>query len=317
MTLKKEQLLKLYRGLILARAFEEKMLELDKTVKIQEHVLSGIGMEAVGIGACTFLLKDDYITATHRGYSKQIGKGASLTKILAEFYGKKDGYDKGKDSHHMTAKEVGLIGKWGLIGAQFPIAVGLGIAAQARGKGQVCVIFFGDGCSNRGTFHEALNLSSLWKLPIVWVCENNLYSTTIPFSRHTAAKKIADYALAYRMPGLTIDGNDVIAVHEAVQKAVARARKGKGPSLVECLTYRIRPHNEGSEEIRPRQEIERWKKKDPVLLFRRRLMAKGTLTEDAVKKIAEEVNAELEEALRFAEESPAAECQTAFEDLFA
>jgi TPP-dependent pyruvate/acetoin dehydrogenase alpha subunit len=317
MSIKSQDMLKLYRGLVLARAFEEKMLELQPTGKLQEHVHSGLGMEAVGIGVCTFLRTDDYVIATHRGYANKIGKGISLKKMMAEFYGRKDGYSKGKDSHHLTAKEVNMVGKWGLIGGQFPIGVGLGVAARAKGKGQVCVIFFGDGASNRGTLHEALNLSSLWKLPIIWVCENNQYSLTTAVSRHTAAERIADYARAYRMPGNTVDGNDVIAVHTAVQKAVKRARKGEGPSFLELMTYRFKMHAEGMEEIRPQEEIGEWKRRDPVATFRKDLMDQGILTDGDVQKIDREVQEEIEEAIRFAEESPRPEREVAFEDLFA
>lgn len=317
MVLKSQDLVKLYRGLVLARTLEEKMLEVQSSGKLQEHVHSGLGMEAVGIGACTFLRKNDYVIATHRGYSTKIGKGLSLKRMLAEFYGKKDGYSKGRDSHHLTAKEVNFIGKWGLIGAQFPIAVGLGVAAQAKGEGQVCVIFFGDGSSNRGTLHEAFNLSSLWKLPIVWVCENNRYSVTTPLARHTAAEKIADYARAYRMPGDTVDGNDVVAVHNSVQKAVERARKGEGPSLVELMTYRFRVHAEGMDEIRSQEEIGEWESKDPVVAFREELLEQGILTGDDVRKIDGEVHADIEEAIKFAEGSPRPEPEAAFEDLFA
>ena len=317
MVLKNEHLLRLYRQLVLARAFEETMLELPKSVKLQELVHSGIGMEAVGIGTLTFLRNDDYVMATHRGYANKIGKGLPVKRILAELYGKMGGYTKGKDSHHMTVKELNFIGKWGLIGGQFPTAVGLGVAAQFEGRGQVCVIFFGDGCSNRGTFHEALNLASLWKLPIIWVCENNQYSLTTPIARHTAAGNIASYARSYRMPGRIVDGMDVIAVHNAVQKAVMRARKGEGPSLLDMVTYRFRPHNEGPAEIRPEKEINQWKEKDSVTTFKRDLMKKGILTEGAAKSINAEVQAEIAEAIRYAEQSPRPEPGVAFEDLFA
>ncbi len=317
MTLKKGDLLKLYRGLVLSRNFEEKILELYGMSKIHEMPHSGIGMEAVGIGALTFLRRDDYAMATHRGYAKQIGKGVSLKRMLAEFYGKKDGYGKGKDSHHFTAMEVNLIGKWGLIGSQFPLAVGLGMAAQVKGEGQVCVVLFGDGSSNRGTFHESLNLASVWKLPIVWVCENNGYSSTTPISRHTAAENIADYAKGYHMPGTIVDGNDVIAVHEAIQKAAKRARRGEGPSLIELITYYTKSHNEKQSEIRPPEEIKKWRRKDPVLLFRNKLMKGGVLTKKIADEIDEEVRLEIEEAVRFAEASSAPEPGMAFEDLFA
>jgi len=318
MTLKNEDLLKLYRGLVLARNFEEKMLELHNMGrKMNEHPHSGLGMEASAIGALTFLRKDDYAMATHRGYAKPIAKGVSLKKMLAEFYGKKDGYGKGKDSHHFTAMEVNLVGKWGLIGAQFPLAVGLGMAAQAKGERQVCAIFFGDGCSNRGTFHESLNLASLWKLPIIWICENNQYSASTSMARHTAAENIADYAKGYRMPGIVVDGNDVIAVYETIQSAVDRARRGEGPSLIELVTYRFRTHGEGGVELRPSDELEKWRTKDPVLLYREKLMKSNVLTKQVAEEIDKQVRSEIEEAVTFAELSPFPEPGIAFEDLFA
>ncbi len=310
-------LLKLYRRLVLARAFEEKMLELRLTVKLQETVHSGLGMEAVGIGALTFLREDDYVIATHRGYANKIGKGVCIKKLLADFYGKKDGYCKGRDSHHLTVKEINFIGKWGLIGGQFPLATGLGIAAQMNGKQQVCLAFFGDGSSNRGTFHESLNLSALWKLPIIWACENNQYAFTTPISGHTAAKSIVSYAETYQIAGETADGNNVMEVYAAIQKAVARARRGEGPSIVECLTYRVRPHHEGTEEVRIPSEIEEWKERDPVMIFEKELLAKRVLGEEDTRRIREEVKLEIEEAVRFAEASPSPGPETAFEDLYA
>ncbi len=310
-------LLRLYRRLVLARAFEEKMLELRLTVKLQETVHSGLGMEAVGIGALTFLREDDYVIATHRGYANKIGKGVCIKKLLADFYGKQDGYCKGRDSHHLTVQELHFIGKWGLIGGQFPLATGLGIAAQMNGKQQVCLAFFGDGSSARGTFHESLNLSALWKLPIIWACENNQYAFTTPIGGHTAAKSIVSYASTYQMAGEIVDGNNVMEVYAAVQKAVARARRGEGPSIVECLTYRVRPHHEGTEEVRIPDEIEEWKGRDPVLSFEKELLTKGVLKGEEIRKIREEVKLEIEEAVKFAEASPRPDPQTAFEDLYA
>ncbi len=315
--LNNNDLLKLHRRLVLARAFEEKMLELRLTVQLQETVHSGLGMEAVGIGALTFLNDDDYVIATHRGYANKIGKGVSIKKLMAELYGKKDGYCKGRDSHHLTVKEINFIGKWGLIGAQFPLAAGLGIAAQLNGKQQVCLAFFGDGSSNRGTFHESLNLSALWKLPIIWACENNQYAFTTPIGSHTAAKSIVSYAETYQIAGETVDGNDVIGVYMAIQKAVERARMGEGPSIVELMTYRIRSHHEGTEEIRSQSEIERWKKRDPVVNFEKELLEKQVLKEEEIRRIREEIKLEIEDAVKFAEESPRPDPGSAFEDLYA
>lgn len=317
MVLNNDDLLKLYRRLVLARAFEEKMLELRLKVKLQETIHSGLGMEAVGIGALAVLRKDDFVVTTHRGYANKIGKGICIKKFLADLYGKKEGYCKGRDSHHLTVKEINMIGKWGLIGAQFPLTTGLGIAAQFNGKQQVCLAFFGDGCSNRGTFHESLNLSSLWKLPIIWACENNEYSFTTPISSHTAAKSIASYAETYQIAGETVDGNDIIAVYMAVQKAVDRARRGEGPSIVEFLTYRIRSHFEGSEEVRAQSEIEGWKERDPVITFEKALLEKGILKNEDTRRIRKEIAGEIEDAVKFAEESAEPDPESVFEDLYA
>jgi TPP-dependent pyruvate/acetoin dehydrogenase alpha subunit len=317
MVLNNDDLLRLYRRLVLARAFEEKILELQLKVKLQETVHSGLGMEAVGIGALAVLKEDDFVVTTHRGYANKIGKGICIKKFLADLYGKKDGYCKGRDSHHLTVKEINIIGKWGLIGAQFPLAVGLGIAAQFNGKKQVCLAFFGDGSSNRGTFHESLNLSALWKLPIIWACENNQYSFTTPISSHTAAKSIASYAETYLIAGETVDGNDVMAVYMAVQKAVERARRAEGPSIVEFLTYRIRSHFEGSEEVRSQSEIEAWKERDPVITFEKALLGKGILLNEDIRRIRKEIAGEIEGAVKFAEEAAEPGPESVLEDLYA
>jgi TPP-dependent pyruvate/acetoin dehydrogenase alpha subunit len=210
---------------------------------------------------------------------------------------------------HGVDAEHGIFGAGGTIGSQFPVSTGWALAAKKNGRGQVTICGFGDGSSNRGTLHEAMNLAAIWKLPIVWVCENNLYAQFMPLKDAYPREDIADLAAGYNMPGVIVDGQDVIAVHEAVQAAVERARAGEGPSLIECKTYRYREHSEGSADIahtdpRPAEEIESWKKRDPIKLFQKQLLEQGVLTEADVERIEAEVTAETAEIEKFALESP-------------
>jgi TPP-dependent pyruvate/acetoin dehydrogenase alpha subunit len=237
--------------------------------------------------------------------------------LLAELFGKRTGYSKGKGGRHIADLEHGVFGKSGTIGGHAPVAVGLATAIQIRGGDQVVMSLFGDGASNRGTTHESVNMSAVWKLPIVWVCENNGYAGMSPVAMSTAAKDVADIAGSYGIPGVTVDGNDVLAVFEAAQEAIGRARAGEGPSLVETKTYRVRAFAEGAVDARDPDEVEAWKRKDPIESFRRRLLERGVLTEEQVASIQEEAEKEMEAARAFAEESPFPEPEEAFEDLYA
>ena len=310
MALEKEQLKKLYANLVRARKMDEVVVKGLQEGKVASFFHSGQGEEAVGVGGCTFLRKDDYLYPQHRGHGGAhfIAKGASPKDFIAEHYGKATGSCGGVAGFHFAEPELGILGYCGTIGSTFPMALGWGLAAKKRSKGQVCVAFFGDGGSNRGTLHEAMNLASVWKLPIVWVCHNNLYAQFMPVKDSYSREDIADLATGYNMPGVVVDGQDVIAVHEAVQAAVERARGGEGPSLIECKTYRFRAHSEGADTVhygpRPEEEIEAWKKRDPVVLFREKLMEQGILTEAELAKIDTEADAEMEEAEQFAMESP-------------
>jgi pyruvate dehydrogenase E1 component alpha subunit len=311
MKLKKEQLLKLYKNLVSSRKLDELTVKGLMEGKVVSFFHSGQGQEAVAVGSCTFLNDDDYIYITHRGHgvASIVAKGASKKEFLAEHYGKATGSCKGISAVHFAEPEKGILGYSMTVGSGFPLSVGWGLAAKKNGRNQVVVCFFGDGTSNRGTLHEAMNLVSMWKLPVVWVCENNGYGVHTPISDAFPREDIADIATAYNMPGVVVDGQDVLAVHEAVSTAIDRARVGDGPSLVECKTYRYNSHSIGMEDwvhnwLRDKKELEAWKKRDPIILFREKLINQGTATEAELDKINSEVDTEMEEIEKFAHESP-------------
>lgn len=311
MALEKEQLIRLYTNLVRARKLDETVVKGIAEGKTVAFFHSGQGEEAVGVGGCTFLREDDYIYPHHRGHgvAHVISKGMSPKAFIAEHYGRATGGAGGIAGFHAAAPELGIMGAAGTIGSQFPVSLGWGLAAKKRDRGQVVVCFFGDGSSNRGTLHEAMNAAALWKLPIVWVCHNNLYAQFMPIKDAYPKENIADLAAGYGMPAAVVDGQDVVAVHEAVQAAVARARAGEGPTLVECKTYRYRAHVEGVPDVshaepRPAEEVEAWKKRDPIKLFRERLLEQGVLSQDDVERIDREVETETDEAERFAMDSP-------------
>jgi pyruvate dehydrogenase E1 component alpha subunit len=311
MALEKEQLIRLYTNLVRARKLDETVVKGIAEGKTVAFFHSGQGEEAVGVGGCTFLREDDYIYPHHRGHgvAHVISKGMSPKAFIAEHYGRATGGAGGIAGFHAAAPELGIMGAAGTIGSQFPVSLGWGLAAKKRDRGQVVVCFFGDGSSNRGTLHEAMNAAALWKLPIVWVCHNNLYAQFMPIKDAYPKENIADLAAGYGMPGVVVDGQDVVAVHEAVQAAVARARAGEGPTLVECKTYRYRAHVEGVPDVshaepRPAEEVEAWKKRDPIKLFRERLLEQGVLSQDDVERIDREADRETDEAERFAMDSP-------------
>lgn len=311
-----EQMVKLYTDMVRSRAFEDLVISLVPQGKIPGTWMSGIGQEA-SVAAVGQLRPDDCITYTHRGAYCFICRGMDPGKVLAELCGKRTGYCKGKGGRHIADLGHGVFGKSGTIGGHAPIAVGLATSIQIRGGDQVVMSFFGDGASNRGTTHESMNMAALWKLPIVWVCENNSYAGLSPASMSTAVSDIADIAASCAMPGVSVDGNDVLAVFDATHDAIARGRSGGGPSLVELKTYHVRPFAEGVIDSRDPQEIEAWKRRDPIEAFRRRLVERGILTEETVVHIQEEAQREMQAAQTFAEESPLPQPDEAFEDLYA
>jgi len=325
MELEKKNLLKLYTNLVRARRLDELMvraLQEGKVISMMFH--SGQGEEAVAVGSCTFLRKDDFIYIPHRGHGLAfvVAKGGSVTAFLAEHYGKAAGSCGGTSSVHSLEPDLGILGYSMTLGSVFSISLGWGLAAAKNGRQQVVVAFFGDGTSNRGTLHESMNLASLWKLPIVWVCSNNLYGQFMPIKDAYPRENISDLAAGYDMPSVTADGQDVLAVHKAVQHAVARARAGEGPSMVECKTYRYRPHGEGlmdmvHDQPRPPEEIEAWKKRDPIGIFKEKLLNEGVASGSDIETIDRKIEAEMEEADRFATQSPLPNIDTLDQSLYA
>jgi len=301
------------------RTFEEKVFDLYAQNLVPGTIHLYLGEEAIAVGICTALNKDDYITSTHRGHGHCIAKGAELKRTMAEILGKKTGYCKGKGgSMHIADFSIGMLGATAVVGAGLPIAVGAGLSAKLRKTNQVVACFFGEGASNQGTFHESINMASTWHLPVIFVCENNLYAMGTRQSRVMNIENIADRATAYGIPGTVVDGNDVLAVYEATQKAVERARKGEGPTLIECKTYRHKGHSRvDPAKYRPKEEVEEWLAKDPIKRFKQKLLQTNTLTEPQIQQIEKEITVEIEETVKFAMESPYPTPEEALEDVYA
>jgi pyruvate dehydrogenase E1 component alpha subunit len=319
MDIPRDTLLLMYERMLKIRHFEERVKDLFAAGEMPGFVHLYLGQEAVAVGACAPLTDDDFITSTHRGHGHIIAKGGDMKLMMAELYGKATGYNKGKGgSMHIADPRLGILGANGIVGAGLPIATGAGLSAKLRKSGQVAVCFFGDGASNQGTFHEAVNIASAFDLPVVYVCENNLYAVGTKQSDVRRVEDIADRAVGYAIPGLAIDGNDVIAVYEACSAAVDRARAGMGPTLVECKTYRWRTHFEGEPDTyRPPEEVEAWLKREPIAPYRKNLIEQGVLTQTQAAEIEANVLQELDGAVEFARQSPLPEPQSALEDLWA
>ena len=243
-----EDMKRMYKTLVRIRKFESRAVDLFAEGQIPGFLHSYLGEEAIATGVCANLRKTDFITSTHRGHGHIIAKGGDTKYMMAELYGRTTGYCKGKGgSMHIADRDLGILGANGIVGAGQDIAVGAGLAIRYRGTDQVAACFFGDGSTNQGTFHEALNLASVWKLPVIFVCENNHFGISMSQSKHQAIQDIADRAASYGFPGIAVDGNDVMAVYEVAKEAVDRARKGQGPTLIECKTWRWRGHFEGNQ----------------------------------------------------------------------
>jgi pyruvate dehydrogenase E1 component alpha subunit len=319
MSIDKEKMIELFATMTKIRQFETRVQEFFAAGKIPGFVHLYIGEEAVATGACAALTDRDYITSTHRGHGHLIAKGGDLKFMMAELFGKRTGYCKGKGgSMHIADVELGILGANGIVGGGGPIANGAALAAKYKGTDQVAVCFFGDGASNQGTTQEALNLASAWRLPVIFVNENNGYGISCPTCKSMAVTDIADRAAAYDIPGVVVDGNDVLAVYEAVTEAVKRARGGEGPSLIECKTYRWRGHFEGDAcEYREEREVQDWMKKDPVKCFADKLVAENILTADKVAEVEQRISKELDEAVAFAEQSPLPDPAEVLEDVYA
>jgi len=308
MKLSNEKMLEMYETMYRIRAFESKGKELFLEGKLPGFIHIYLGEEAVATGVCATLNNNDQITSTHRGHGHCIAKGGRTDLMFAELYGKETGYCKGKGgSMHIADPALGILGANGIVGAGMPIATGAAFALKYNKTDNVAVTFFGDGASNRGTFHEALNMASTWKLPVVFVCENNGYGLTTAQARHQNIKDISVRAAAYGIEGVTVDGNDVLAVYEAAEKAVTNARKGGGPTLIECKTYRHSGHYVGDpEKYRSKEEVEAWMSddKDPIPRFAAYLLEKKITTKEAIKAIRSKVDEEIVAAVEFAVNSP-------------
>jgi pyruvate dehydrogenase E1 component alpha subunit len=312
-------LVEMYTDMVRSRALENVIIAAVAEGKIPASWMSGIGQEGA-VGALCALREDDCVTYTHRGAYYFVCRGSDPGRILAELYGKRTGYCRGKGGRHLADTEHGLFGKSGTIGGHAPIAVGLATAIQIRGEDAVVMSFFGDGASNRGTTHESLNMAAVWNLPVVWVCENNGYAGVTPASTSTATADLADLAGSYAIPGRVLDGNDVLAVHDAANEAVARARGGGGPSLLELKTYRIREFAEGGwfpTGYRDPEEIEAWRRRDPIERLRTQLLSRRVVTDEHLREVEERAAAEMRAAQQFAEESELPAEAEAFTDLYA
>jgi pyruvate dehydrogenase E1 component alpha subunit len=309
----------MYKKMLEIRLFEEKVYELYGQNLVPGTIHLYAGQEAVAVGVCENLRKDDYIVSTHRGHGHCLAKGARLDKTMAEILGKKTGYCKGKGgSMHIADFTVGMLGATAVVGAGIPIATGAGLSIKLRGTDQVAACFFGDGASNQGTFHEGINMASVWGLPVLFVCENNLYAMGTRQTRVMLVKDIAERAAAYGIPGVSVDGNDVTAVYEAAQAAVRRARSGGGPTLIECKTYRHKGHSRWDPATyRSKEEVEDWLAKDPIDRLRRQLVTLKSFSAEDVAQIQEAVAESVDAAVKFAIHSGYPAPEEALDDVYA
>ena len=315
-----EQQREMLRLMQTIRRFEERATQDYLNGDIYGVVHSYIGEEAVAVGVCSALEEGDQIVSTHRGHGHCIAKGADLDRMMAELYGRETGYCKGKGgSMHIADFDIGMLGANGIVGGGIPIATGAGLAAQMDGKGRVAVSFFGDGASNAGSFHESLNIAATWKLPMLYVCENNRYAANTAAAETHAREDVAARAHGYDIPGNVVDGNDIAAVYDAATTAVARARAGEGPTLIECKTYRWGRHTERptQAEPRPTAEVEEWKTRDPIARLVEALKAQqGQLTDEEWKEMDQEILAQISTAVAYAKASAFPKPEAALDDVF-
>ncbi len=321
MTLEPQHLMEMYQRMVTIRTFDRRAVEEFHEGNIPGVVHSYIGEEAVAVGVCSALRREDRITSTHRGHGHTIAKGADIRLMMAELFGRSNGYCRGKGgSMHIADFSVGMLGANGIVGAGLPIATGAALAAKMEGGDGVAVCFFGDGASNEGAFHSSLNLASIWKLPAIFVCENNGWAVSVPSTYALPVEDVAVRSVAYGIPGVTVDGTDVLAVYEAAQEAVRRARAGEGPTLLECKTYSWRIHSEqrgNPEDPRPQEAKELGPQNDPIAEFARRLAEQGVVTSGVLQQIHQEVESAVDEAIEFAKNSPLPRPEDALQDVFA
>lgn len=316
-----KQLKGFYTTMYRMRRFEEEVFEFYKKGMMPGLAHLYMGEEAVAAGVCAALKEDDFIGSTHRGHGHLVARGADINRMMAEILGRKDGYSNGKGgSMHIMAMDKGILGANGIVGGEIPIATGAAYTAKYLGTDQVAVSFFGDGASNEGTFHESINMASAWDLPIIYVVENNLYGISVDIRDVINIENIADRAIGYGIPGVTVDGMDVIAVHKEAEKAVKRARNGGGPTLIECKTYRWQGHHVGDPgEYRSRKnenEKSEWMGRCPIICLREELLATG-IGENEIAGLEAAVEEEIQKAVKFASDSPYPDVSEAYTNIFA
>ena len=311
----------MYGTMLKIRIFEETIAKSSRLGEMEGFLHPCIGQEAVAAGVCLSLNEDDYITTNHRGHGHMIAKGADIKKMAAELFGRITGYCKGKSgSMHIADINIGVLGANGIVAAGIPLATGAAYSIKLRKTSQVAVSFFGDGATTEGTFHESVNMAAAWTLPIVFIIENNNYLVGTKYRRVCNIENLSDLSKGYNISGISLDGNDVIAVYQAAHKAVSDARSGKGPTIIECKTYRWTGHHLlESEDIpyRPKEEIELWKKKCPIKNFEKFLLKENIINEEDINKIKKETYALIDEAIKFAKDSPVTKPEESLEDVFA
>lgn len=311
----------MYVTMVKIRKFEERVGELVDQGKIETPCHLYTGQEAIATGVCSSLNKEDFIFGNHRSHGHYIAKGGDLKKLMAEIHTRVTGCCKGKGgSMHIIAPEIGLLGTPPIVAASIPLAAGAALGAKLRGTNQVAVVFFGDGATNEGVFHETLNFASLKKLPVIFVCENNFYATHMPIKECSADTDIAKKAEIFNVPGIKINGNNVVEVYKKVGEAIANARDGNGPTLVECLTYRHKGHvgpcDDLDKGLRSKEELDYWLLRCPIKMMERIIKEKGILSDSEKEDILESISEEIKEAEEFAKESPCPKKESLFEDVF-
>lgn len=314
----KEQLLHLYKRMLLIREFELRAINERRNGLIPGFIHSCVGQEATAVGACAALRNDDVITSTHRGHGHLIAKGGEPKYMMAELAARNTGYCGGKGgSLHMTDFDLGILGANGIVAGGIPMASGAALAFKMRGESRIVLAFFGDGAVNEGAFHEAANLAGLWKLPLIFFCENNLYGEGTPQAKQAPIADLSLRAEGYGFPGVIVDGNDVLAVYEATQAAAERARSGEGPTFIEGKTYRFRGHYEGDPMVyRTKEELESWRQRDPIITLRRRLVEGEVASEEELQALKAEIETILDEAVQFATDSPQPKLESAMEGVY-
>ena len=320
MTLPKETLLYAYRTMATIRTFEERMMQEMTTRQYSGSVHSSAGQEAVPTGICAHLTDSDYLASTHRGHGHCIAKGVDPVAMMAELFGRATGTNRGKGgSMHIADTSRGMLGANGVVGASIPLAVGASLKIKVQGGDQVAVAFFGDGGANQGILHESMNLASIWKLPVIFVCENNLYAESTPVEYSTSIQNVADRAAGYSMPGLIADGMDFFSVFEKAGEAVARARAGEGPTLLECKTYRFYGHFAGDDPKRYRteEEVSYWRARDPIVQLRTRVLEENLVPAAELDAIDGQVEALIEESITLADQAPLPPPEDLFTDVYA